>query len=867
MMTEWRGLSIDSILESRLRGAFVVTTFTLVAASATSQQLSPSQASAIRESCRTDYAMQCAAVPSGGSEALACLQMHFAQLSPGCQRTLSALSSVSKVPAPRPPAAASPAAPVQPAGDATAADEATWPHTLSGPGGTAVVYQPQVVSWPGRHTLNTRIAIAVTPAETKLTSLGTIDVAFATSADLASRTVALTNARLLSIHFPMLEADREALVAAKIKSVLDSMGVKRVPLDTLLISLRGHIEKSADVALNNDPPAIFVSERPASLVVFDGEPVLSPIAGTRLSFAVNTNWDVFVDEQRHMWYLLNNGAWMTAPGAQGPWVPSGPLPSDFAALPGDANFASVKSQIPGRPLASRDAPSIFVSMVPAEIIVTGEAPQYKPLAGTRLQYLANSDAAVFRAIDDGRIYFLVSGRWFVASSLQGPWQFATASLPSDFARIAPDGPRGFVLASVPGTPLAKEALIQAQIPQKATLSRANAKVYVVYAGAPQFAPIANTPMSYATNTSFDVVRLGEAYYLCWQGAWFSASSVNGPWVLTADVPEIIYTIPPSSPLYRVTYVRVYDASADAITYGYTAGYTLGYVSAGVVVYGTGWYYPPYVYPAPIPIYYPYPYSYAGATYYNAATGAWAHGGAIYGPYGGVAKAGTAYNPATGAWAQGGAIYGPNGGAGAFSAYNPSTGSYAHGSAVWGPNGAAGNADWYNARTGRAGSTSQNSNAYGRWGSSTVAGPNETVHTQSQSNARGSAGSFSSSSGAEGAAVRGAGGNSAGVVKGAGGDVYAGADGNVYKKTDSGWQKYNDGSWSSVQSPSRQNANAQTGARNTATQPASSANLGQLDQDREARTMGAQRQQQFRGSGGQGFTGGGAGRATAGGRRR
>ena len=41
----------------------------------------------------------------------------------------------------------------------------------------------------------------------------------------------------------------------------------------------------------------------------------------------------------------------------------------------------------------------------------------------------------------------------------------------------------------------------------------------------------------------------------------------------------------------------------------------------------------------------------------------------------------------------------------------------------------------------------------------------------------------------GAGVKGAGGNSAGVVKGAGGDVYAGADGNVYKKTDSGWQKY------------------------------------------------------------------------------
>jgi hypothetical protein len=73
-----------------------------------------------------------------------------------------------------------------------------------------------------------------------------------------------------------------------------------------------------------------------------------------------------------------------------------------------------------------------------------------------------------------------------------------------------------------------------------------------------------------------------------------------------------------------------------------------------------------------------------------------------------------------------------------------------------------------------------------------------VHTQSQSDARGSAGSFSSSTDAEGARVQGAGGHSAGAVKTAGGDVYAGADGNVYKKTDSSWQKYDNGSWNSVQ---------------------------------------------------------------------
>jgi hypothetical protein len=409
-----------------------------------------------------------------------------------------------------------------------------------------------------------------------------------------------------------------------------------------------------------------------------------------------------------------------------------------------------------------------------------------------------------------------------------------------------------VLASVPGTPQAQEALMQSQIPQKASVPRTGTEVHIVYAGAPHFVPIAGTTMAYATNTSFDVIRVGNSYFACVRGAWYIAPSAEGPWVPAAEVPEIIYTIPPSSPVYPITYVRVYAVTPEVVTYGYTAGYTMSYVSGGVVVYGTGWYYPPYLVPAPVPIYYPRPYSYAGATYYNSATGAWAQGGAIYGPYGGVAKGGTAYNPTTGAWAHGGAIYGPYGGAGAFSAYNPSTGSYAHGSAAWGPDGASGNANWYNARTGREGSTTQTSNAYGRSGASTISGPNQTVHTQSQSDARGSAGSFTSSSGAAGAGVKGAGGNSAGVVKGAGGDVYAGADGNVYKKTDSGWQKYTgDGSWSSVQTPTRTTGGAQnTSASGTSTAARSSTagttrtssgsfDSSQLDRDWQSRRAGSE----------------------------
>jgi len=241
-----------------------------------------------------------------------------------------------------------------------------------------------------------------------------------------------------------------------------------------------------------------------------------------------------------------------------------------------------------------------------------------------------------------------------------------------------------------------------------------------------------------------------------------------------------------------------------------------------------------------------------------------------------------------------------GGAGAWSAYNPSTGSYAHGSASWGDGTGSANASWYNARTGVSGSTNQNYNQYGRWGSSQVSGPNQTVDTRSQTNAQGSAGGFRSTSGAEGASVKGAGGNSAGVVKGPGGDVYAGADGNVYRHTSDGWQKYDDGSWNSVTRPTQSApASGDASAPQSASRPASqspgsgqqrlgqggdtlrqrfanSADGQQLEQDRFARTQGDQRQQQFnqwREGGGEGsgqrfgggrFAGGGLGGRLGGG---
>ena len=764
-----------------------------------------------------------------------------------------------------------------------------WPHAMTVNGSDVVVYQPQAVDWPDHKTLTTREAIAITLPGQKTPVLGTTEISFSTQTD-ATGNVILSDPQLLASHFPSLDTEQAAGIEQRIKAALPDVHARPVALQSVLLSLNQHAQPD-NQALNNDPPAIFYSAKPASLVVFDGEPVLAPVGKTGLSVAVNTNWDVFSDGTS--WFLLNNGSWMAAPAYSGPYQSVGRLPASFSAIPADANFADVRKAIPPKAAKAGASPTVFVSTKPADIIVTTGPPQFVPVEGTGLQSVRNTNSDLFFQPSSGRFFLLVSGRWFEAKGFDGPWTFVTNDLPPDFALIPPEAAQAKVLVSVPGTSEAQLALLQAQVPRQATLKKDAAKLNVVYAGPPQFKPIPGTPMNYAVNTSFQVIETGHRYYVCYQGAWFEGPSPNGPWVLAASVPQVIYTIPPASPMYNVTYVKVYAATPASVTYGYTSGYTMGFVTAGVVVYGTGYYYPPVVVPGPVPIYYPYPYSYVGNVAYNTNTGAWVQGGSVYGPYGGVARGGTTYNPTTGAYGAGGAIYGPNGGAGAFSYYNPSTGGYAHGSASWSNGSGSANASYYNPRTGVTGTTNQNANPYSRWGSSTFSGPNQTVNTQSGSNARGSAGAFQSSTGASGAGYSGVNGNRGGAVKTQNGDVYAGHDGNAYQHTSDGWSKWNDGGWQPVNPPantrttgtaqpgaaqpgaanrqqstttlssqnqrygsgSTQNQRAATGQAQRSQRPAmESSSYQQLEQDRQARFAGSQ------GSGGRfgGGSGGGFG---------
>ena len=466
-------------------------------------------------------------------------------------------------------------------------------------------------------------------------------------------------------------------------------------------------------------------------------------------------------------------------------------------------------------------PKIYFSNRPAELIQLKGQAVYTKIPGTELMYITNTDNELFLDDSKKQFYVLLSGRWYRSAALQGPWTYAGNDLPNDFSKIPANSPKANVLVSVPGTIEASDAVMLAQIPATAVVNKAEAEkqVKVHYDGEPEFKPIENTSLQFAVNTQDKVIKKDKDYYCCFQAVWFVADNPNGPWKTAEKVPQEIYTIPPSSPVYNVTYVTQTNASETTVESSSTGGYLGMFIIGACIAYGTGYYYPPYIWLGPgmmYPIYRPYPCTWGVGAVYNPWTGGWAAGRAVYGPYG-AARGSAWYNPATGRYGRSASVQGWYGGRTVASAYNPWTGGYA--------------------------ATHQSHNAYAQWGSSVATRGNQWVQTGHVTTAGGTQFAYKTSGGQSGVI-----GPNGSVIKGNNG-TYVGHDGNVYKKDANG-------SWSQYDNQTKSWNQAKT---NTATH-------NSLENEVRSRQRGLEQTQHFQNNRAR-MGGGNLGGARIGGRRR
>jgi hypothetical protein len=717
--------------------------------------------------------------------------------------------------------------------------EQPWPRTFASGNNTYKIYQPQVDRWEANQ-IHLYSAVELNIGKETAAHYGVVWFQARTEVDKVNRMVTLDQARVTEVKFPAAH-ERESELTSILEKRLPTV-TKTISLDRLEAELYTDDEVVKRVEVKNDPPKITIATKPSVQVLIDGAPRMREVPSTKLQRVINTRSIILLEEDKKLYFLRVQDWWLQSKELAGPWKYAKKLPDDMKKAEeyivsqnqaqdpeGEKNKQQPSLKESGK---NGQVPDVYVAYGPAELIETKGEPKFTAIAGTGLEFAANTSGNIFRLGTD--YYILVSGRWFKSATLEGPWAFVDAqAMPADFAKIPVDSPKSTVLASVPGTPESKEALIANSIPQTATITRSEAKLTVQYDGEAKFAPVEGTPLNYATNTSASVIKVSESsYYSVEAGVWFQAPSPQGPWTVADTVPAEIYDIPPSSPLYNVTYVKVYSATPEVVYAGYTPGYygTVVSSSTTTVVYGTGWYYPPYIGPT---VWYGWPYTYGVGAGFTYSTGSgWSFGfGYGYGYYpwyypwwGPMGYYGCCWAPYYGWGAWGGAAVANVYGVWGNTAYsrtgaawaNPYTGNY----------GAATRGAYHNTQTGRStvGGRGYNTNVYtgntyGYRGGATY-NPNTGIV------AGGGAGYAGNIYSGQGSANRGGfaynTNTNAGVAAGKN-NIYAGKDGTVYR------YNRNSGNWSSNSGSGWQNVDKP--------QP-------KLQNEQRARTQGAQRSQNF-----------------------
>ena len=595
------------------------------------------------------------------------------------------------------------AAPHMAATTATAAADPGWPRAYTTPAGARVqIYQPQIASWEGQTHLVAYLAVAHTAAGAD----GPCSARSKSKRRPASRSSngSCSFADVADRRNELRIAGRASACARSSSDIERAMPEfeRVIALDRVLAGLdRSQIRASNVDGVKADPPAIFFSTTPAVLVDFDGEPIWSPIEGNDLKY-----------RRQHQLGRLRARAVEDVVSATRRRLAEGRrdrpgrgrrrarCPPSFAKLPVRRELEGRQGQ-PRRAARSRasDTPAVFVSTSPAELILLRGAPSYLLVSGDRAPALGEQHRQRRvppgqdrpRLLPRGRPLVLGAGLQRSVDVRDADAAAATSSASasniraracSRRCRARAQAAEAVVLAQIPQTAQSEQEALAGAGSRAIRASRSSRRSSRRRSRAP------STPTRTSSGSATSTTCASRACGSC-------PGAPHGPWEVASAVPPQIYQIPAE---LAVASRHLRHRRRGRRRLGRRsrrgAGYTGVTIAWGCAVWGTGWYYPPYVwYGGSYPVYYPYlsdlrrrrlvqpvrPASTSAAPWRTDRTAA----------------------PARRA------------------RYNPATGTYARGAVAWGPYGAEGAAQAYNPRTGAYAQTRQGAGVYGSWGSSYV----------------------------------------------------------------------------------------------------------------------------------------------------
>ncbi|MEA2111598.1 MAG: hypothetical protein U9P71_06070 [Campylobacterota bacterium] len=482
------------------------------------------------------------------------------------------------------------------------ADEDVWPKELTLEKHKLIIYQPQPESLSGS-TLKALAAISVESNDRENPIFGAIWFRAQINIDKSENRAELSDFKLDKLRFPDEKDNRSSVLQKLIKEKMPHWSLD-ISYQKLLSSLEiKDMQKKQSVNIKTDAPNIIITEVPSILISIDGEARLKPIEKSKLFRVINTPFTIIMDSADSTYYLnADKNVWYSSTDVKTGYKIDKNVPKEVAKH--QPKVSQEQEEDSDNTLEVGAAPEIVVVTEPTELISCDGKPEFTPISETGLMYVSNTESDLFMQISTQQYYLLLAGRWFESKNLHKGWKYIkSTALPKGFSQIPSDSDSSNILYAVSGTSESKDAVLDAQIPQTASVDRNTATLSVSYDGDPEYKKIDGTSLSYLVNTQTPVILANKRYYACDNAIWFVANNPYGVWSVATSIPEEIYTIPTSSPLYNVTFVKVYKVTDDTVYVGYTSGYTNTYIYNTTIVYGTGYVYQPwygtYYYPRPV----------------------------------------------------------------------------------------------------------------------------------------------------------------------------------------------------------------------------------------------------------------------------
>lgn len=203
------------------------------------------------------------------------------------------------------------------------------------------------------------------------------------------------------------------------------------------------------------------------------------------------------------------------------------------------------------------APTIHYRDHAAVLVLVDGDPFFRPLEGSKAEYLANSAFFIVREQGARSLYLRGAGHWFTSQDLTGAWT-VTENLPPALAEIATqvenDEKQQAEEMAQDAQGVGAEEVADTELPEVIVSLEPAELLYTT--GKPDMAPVAGTQLLYVRNTDSDVLLdiASQKYYLLLAGRWYrSASLEKGPWEFVAfdKLPADFAKIPPESDMGTV----------------------------------------------------------------------------------------------------------------------------------------------------------------------------------------------------------------------------------------------------------------------------------------------------------------------------